>query len=145
MSQTQFLPNLIAPCGMNCGICKAYLAYTHGVPRQRGKVTYCAGCRPRQKNCYIKRNCKTKKLTHHEIQFCYECNVMPCEKLLHLDNRYRQRYGMSMVENLKMLKAQGMDQFLKNQAEKFSCPNCRDVISVHDDKCYGCGYKRNRI
>ena len=140
MTQKLFAPELVAPCGMNCGICKAYLAYTHGVPRQRGKVTYCAGCNPRAKNCYVKRGCK--KLTHNEINSCSQCDTMPCEKLAHLDKRYRERYGMSMVENLKTLKAKGMDEFLRTQSEKFGCPTCGDVVSVHDGKCYGCGYKR---
>jgi hypothetical protein len=125
---------------MNCGICRGYLALAHGVPRKRGRVTYCAGCRPRAKNCYIKRNCKTKKLNRREIQYCYECDVMPCEKLSHLDKRYRERYGMSMVENLKILRAEGMGAFLKNQEAKYQCPTCGDVVCVHDGKCYCCGY-----
>ena len=134
-----FTPELIAPCGMNCGICKAYIAYTRGIPRQRGKVTRCAGCHPRNKNCFIKRNCR--KLSKHEIQFCYDCTVMSCKNLDRLDRRYRERYGMSMVENLKMLKANGMETFLASQQEKHSCPNCGDVICVHDGKCYSCGNK----
>jgi len=131
---------LIAPCGMNCAICKGYLAFTHGVPRVRGRVTYCAGCRPRAKNCYIKRSCK--KLTRREVQFCYQCEIMPCEKLAHLDARYREHYGMSMVENLKMLKEEGMYEFLKKQEQKYRCPNCGDVVCVHDGKCYNCGYTK---
>jgi rubrerythrin len=65
---------------------------------------------------------------------------MPCKNLTHLDNRYRERYGMSMVENLKALKAKGIDEFLKKQQEKYRCPNCGDVVCVHDGKCYNCGY-----
>jgi hypothetical protein len=139
MGETKFPPELIAPCGMNCGICKAYIAYTKGIPRQRGKVTQCTGCFPRAKNCYIKRGCK--KLSNHEIQSCHECDTMPCESLQHLDKRYRERYGMSMVENLKMLKAVGIETFLASQQEKYKCPNCGDVICVHDGKCYSCGSK----
>ena len=142
MIAKQFTPELIAPCGMNCGICKGYLAYTHQVPRARGKISYCAGCQPRAKNCYIKRNCK--KLTHHEVKYCSECETMPCEKLSHLDKRYREHYGMSMVENLRILKSKEVDEFLKDQAERFRCPNCGYVICVHDAKCYSCGYVRKR-
>ncbi|MCL5949833.1 MAG: DUF3795 domain-containing protein [Candidatus Bathyarchaeota archaeon] len=142
MSQTLFTAELIAPCGMNCGICKAYLAYTHGIPRQRGKVTHCAGCLPRAKNCYIKRGCK--KLSKHQIQSCHQCDTMPCKHLDHLDKRYRERYGMSMVENLKMIKAEGMDAFLKNQEEKYRCSNCGGVVCVHDGKCYSCSYDAKR-
>jgi len=143
MPQDPFDAELIAPCGMNCGICKGYLACTHGVPRQRGKVTYCAGCLPRGKNCYIKRNCK--KLAHNQVKFCYECEEMPCEKLSHLDKRYREHYGMSMVENLKLLKTKGMDEFLKSQAEKYRCSACGGVVCVHDGKCYDCGDHSRKV
>jgi rubrerythrin len=65
---------------------------------------------------------------------------MPCKNLYHLDTRYRERYGMSMVENLKTLKAKGIDEFLRKQEEKYRCPNCSDVVCVHDGKCYNCGH-----
>ncbi len=148
MPECKFTVDQIAPCGMNCGLCRAYLAYTHGVPRQRGKVSHCPGCRPRDagasdypKNCYIKRGCK--QLSNHQIQSCSQCmETMPCKNLIRLDKRYRERYGMSMVENSREIKAKGMDEFLKNQAEKYRCPRCGDVICVHDGKCYGCNNKR---
>ena len=139
MINNRLTSELVAPCGMNCAICRAYIAHKLGITRVRGKITYCTGCIPRAKNCYIKRGCK--KLSKHQIQSCSECETMPCEKLAHLDKRYRERYGMSMVENLKLLKAKGMDEFLKSQAEKYSCPRCGEVICVHDAKCYSCGYK----
>jgi rubrerythrin len=52
---------------------------------------------------------------------------------------------MSMVENLKMLKAKGIDEFLKNQAEKHTCPSCGDMVCIHDGKCYSCNYKKEKI
>jgi len=140
MSQKPTDAELVAPCGMNCALCSGYIAYTHGIPRVRGKVTYCAGCHPRAKNCYIKRNCK--KLSKHEIQSCTQCDTMPCANLDRLDRRYRERYGMSIVKNLKMLKAKGMDEFLKSQKETYKCPSCGDLVCVHDDKCYSCNYTR---
>jgi len=143
MNNSKFTPELVAPCGMNCALCRGYIAYTHGLPRIRGKITYCAGCIPRAKNCYIKRNCK--KLFKHQIQSCHECEEIPCKNLDHLGTRYRERYGMSMVENLKLLKAKGMDEFLKSQAEKYTCPNCGDAVCVHDAKCYSCNYTMETI
>ena len=137
-----FASDLIAPCGMNCGICKAYLAYTHGVPAKRGKVSHCRGCVPRAKNCYIKRGCP--KLSKHQLQSCHQCDAIPCKNLAHLDKRYREHYAMSMVENLKTIKTKGMDGFLTDQAEKYRCPNCGDVVSVHDGKCYSCSYIRKK-
>jgi hypothetical protein len=138
MAQNSFSPDFVAPCGMNCGICKAYLAYIHGTPRVRGKVTYCAGCVHRGKNCYIKRGCP--KLRKHELENCSQCDEMPCKNLTHLDKRYSERYNMSMVENLKEINAKGMETFLEGQREKYRCPGCGGTVSVHDRKCYSCGF-----
>jgi predicted RNA-binding Zn-ribbon protein involved in translation (DUF1610 family) len=123
---------------MNCGICRAYLAYSRGVLKERGKMTHCSGCLPRGKNCFIKRGCA--KLSENKIRFCFECDLMPCKNLDRVDRRYRKRYGMSMVENLKELKAGGIENFLKSQEAKYKCPECGDVVSVHDRKCYSCGH-----
>jgi rubrerythrin len=48
---------------------------------------------------------------------------------------------MSMVENLAEIKTKGMDEFLKSQTQKYRCPSCGDIVSVHDGKCYVCGYQ----
>jgi hypothetical protein len=142
MHRGEFAPELIAPCGMNCGICKWFLAYSSGIPKERGKISHCSGCLPRNKNCFIKRGCR--KLRKKEINSCYECDKMPCENLGRLDRRYRQRYDMSMVENLRELKEKGINEFLRVQREKYRCPECGGVVSVHDGKCYACGYKQKK-
>ncbi len=140
MADSKFSVDLVAPCGMNCGICKAYLAYSRGIPYQKGKVYHCTGCRVRNKNCaFIKRDCE--KLRKNQICFCFECADMPCEHLTKLDAYYRSRYGMSMVENQKVIKEKGIAAFLFSQAERYYCPNCGDVVSVHNGKCYGCGFQ----
>ncbi|MCX6642616.1 MAG: hypothetical protein NTV15_04430 [Candidatus Bathyarchaeota archaeon] len=65
---------------------------------------------------------------------------MPCKELAKLDEIYRARYCMSVVENQKIIREKGMDAFLNCQAEKYKCPNCGDVVSVHDGICYACGF-----
>ena len=137
MQSRKFTPELNAPCGMNCGVCKSYLAYSRGVPKKRGSVTHCSGCLPRNKNCFIKRGCA--KLLKNLVRFCFECETMPCPNLNRLDRRYRERYGMSMVENLKEIQAKGVPAFLRSQETNYACQNCGDTVSVHDGKCYSCG------
>jgi hypothetical protein len=142
MQNSKFRPELVAPCGMNCGVCKAYLAYSRGVLRKRGSVTHCSGCLPRNKNCFIKRGCT--KLSKNKVRFCFECENMPCSNLDRLDRRYRERYGMSMVGNLRELEENGLEAFLKKQETKYKCPECGDIISAHDGKCYVCNRVANR-
>jgi len=73
---------LIAPCGMNCGICSAYLAYKNNISRK--VVSNCMGCRARNKQCaFLKKKCRDDlKLLKGEIEFCFECGYFPCENLV---------------------------------------------------------------
>ncbi len=109
MEKGKFTPDLVAPCGMNCGVCRSHLAFSRGVPRKRGYVTHCSGCLPRKKNCFIKRGCK--QLSKNKVRFCYECEKMPCANVDRVDRRYRARYDTSLVGNLREIEEKGMQAF----------------------------------
>ena len=124
---------LIAPCGMNCGICYAYL-------RERNK---CKGCRlPDDKKPVSRLSCKIKTcdvIENEKSVFCFECSDFPCDRLKHLDKRYRKKYGMSMFENLGNIRNLGMITFLRNEKSKWTCLKCGGTICVHKGKCSACG------
>jgi len=126
-----FDPELIAPCGMNCAICRDYL------------LAKCAGCRIRNKKCaFIKKRCEDNlKLLKGEVDYCFECQCFPCETLRKLDHKYNERYGMSMIDNLRFIKEKGIHRFILIQNRRYSCPKCGHMISVHDQKCLYCGRK----
>lgn len=124
---------LIAPCGMNCGICYAYL-------RTKNK---CNGCnienpnKPKYcKECIIK-NCDV--IQANESGFCFECNVFPCKRLKQLDKRYRTKYAMSMIENLLFIQEQGIEAFLSSENRRWECKSCGGTINVHHKICSKCG------
>jgi len=134
---TKFSPKLIAPCGMNCAVCRGYLTYTHNIPRGKGGPR-CIGCRPRKKLCaFLKGQCVL--IRENKIQFCYQCQKFPCRRLLVLDQRYRTKYHTSFVSNLKTIKKIGLSKWIKSQEKKWRCQNCGGVVCVHDRKCYDCG------
>ena len=123
-------PNLIAPCGMNCGICSAYL-------RKEKPVVKCLGCREVIKNKYCRKciikNCNILK--KNNWKFCSDkCGRYPCARLKSLDKRYRNKYGMSMVENLETIQKKGIRKFLKQQKKKYQ--KKQGVICVHNKKVY---------
>ena len=124
--------DLIAPCGMNCGICYAFLR----------KENKCPGCRKPDANKPVTRvRCKIKTCKFFKkgkAKFCIECNEFPCKNLGKLDKRYREKYHMSMIENLEFIQSKGMKKFLKSQNKKYTCI-CGGVVCVHDQKCKKCG------
>jgi hypothetical protein len=128
---------LIAPCGMNCALCMSYLAMKNDLKKQGVMTGYCAGCRPRGKNCaFMKKSCEL--LAKGLVKYCYECAEFPCQRLKNLDKRYRTNYHMSMIENLDYIKEHGMTKFLKQQLEKWRCLKCGGVITCHGGLCYSC-------
>lgn len=127
------LSHLIAPCGMNCALCMAYL-------RDRNK---CPGCRgPDDNKAKTTLKCKMKTcefFKDEENGFCFECDDFPCDKVEHIDKRYRGKYHMSMIENLKSIRDSGIDNFIRDQTEEWTCPKCGGTICVHKGYCYSCG------
>ncbi len=129
---------LIAPCGMNCGICMAYL---------RDK-NVCAGCREKTNsklksrfNCIIK-NCEL--LNETDSKFCYECTKFPCARLIQLDKRYRLKYKMSMIENLNYIKEFGLENFEIKESARWKCDTCGGTICVHRGFCLKCSGQKNQ-
>jgi hypothetical protein len=127
---------LIAPCGMNCGICLAYLR----------KERKCPGCRgddsnkpPTRLKCVIK-NCEI--INKNQAGFCYECKYYPCKRLQQLDKRYRAKYRMSMIENLDYIQNNGISAFVEKEEKRWRCPECGGFICVHRGYCLDC---RDRV
>lgn len=128
---------LIAPCGMNCALCGAYLAYKNDLKSKKINHTYCKGCRPENKNCsLVKRRCKL--VAKGEVEYCFECKDFPCSSIHQLDERYKKFYRMSEIENLNYIKKNGVRKFIKWQEEKWKCEKCGELISCHNGICYNC-------
>ncbi len=117
--------NLIAPCGMNCGVCIAFL-------REHNP---CLGCRDAEQEkpktitqCYM-RVCKERT-----GKFCFDCARFPCDRLRHLDLRYRTKYGMSEIENLVFIRDNGIRKFVESERRRWISE--KGVFCVHDKQYY---------
>ena len=134
---------LIAPCGMNCGVCSSYLAATYDVKSQGIRMPCCSGCRPRNKQCaFLKKKCQL--LLNGQVEFCYQCPDFPCNQLRKIDTRYKTLYRMSFIENLKYIKEKGLKKFLDREREKWRCPECGETICCHNGICFHCGLDKLR-
>ncbi len=137
IAKSTIIPELIAPCGMNCAICIGHM-------REKNK---CLGCRGidenKPKGC---RKCVINSchiLKKNRMLFCSEkCEEFPCTRLKNLDKRYRLKYGMSMIENLKNIDKSGISKFVKFEQKRWKCMKCGNLLCVHRDSCLECGEKR---
>jgi len=123
---------LIAPCGINCRVCRAYMRV--------GKSKSCLGCRGdfTWKSSSCVKNCE--KMITGKFEYCFECGEYPCTRLRRLDKRYRTKYGTSPIANLTSIKEIGIDIFVENETKKWTCPECGSMLCMHIPQCLKCGY-----
>jgi hypothetical protein len=125
MNGLKFDKKLIAPCGINCGICQAHLR-----PKNP-----CHGCYDAEQNKpQTRARCPLRLCTKRKNRFCYSCAEFPCDRLKRLDQRYRIRYGMSEIENLTYIRDCGIKKFIQNESEKWISE--KGILCVHDKKYY---------
>jgi len=129
--------DLIAPCGMNCGLCVAYQSQILDLKKKGFHRQYCQGCIARGKNClHMGDSCEL--LRDGRVRFCFECTDFPCRRLKVLDKRYRTKYHMSMIENLKSIQENGIDAFMVEQDKRWKCEKCGGEICCHYGLCLTC-------
>lgn len=122
---------MFAPCGMNCKVCYKHCA--HKKP--------CRGCLNgnlgKPEHC---RNCKIKDCIREKgLSYCYECNEIPCKRIKSLEKSYRTRYNASLIANSRFASEHGLEEFMRQQKEKYTCPQCGGIVSIHDFCCSECG------
>lgn len=115
---------LIAACGMNCGLCLGYL-------RNKNK---CPGCFTGRKVSGRPIKCGIKLCKERKGEYCFDCDKFPCERIKRLDKRYCEKYGMSEIDNLEYIKKYGIDKFLKREEKRWV--NSKGIYCVHDKNRY---------
>lgn len=130
--------NMIAPCGLDCALCTGHL-------RGDRPCMGCNGpddCKPDfcRTGCAIV-HCETRKTLADG--FCDSCEKFPCVDVMEKETRYSNAYPMveTPIGNLALIRQHGMERFLEQEQQRWSCPDCGAIICVHDGACSGCGAK----
>lgn len=98
----------IPACGVFCGGCPTYTRDKKPCPGAEINIKRCEGCTT------FHLCCKDKGILH-----CYKCIDFPCKKFKDFSKRWL-KYGQDFIENQKLLKELGYDNFLKYYNSKIS-------------------------
>lgn len=132
MENSVFDEKMIAPCGMNCGVC---------IARFRSR-NVCPGCRQdKQGKPSVCTRCIIKKCTYlaeTASGYCYECPKFPCTRMKQLDARYRKNYSTSLIGNLNKIRENGIGHFLNEETLNWTCTACGKITSIHRNHCIHC-------
>ena len=125
--------DMISPCGLNCNACIAHLR----------KKNVCFGCNieggytsKTMTGCIIK-NCETRQ-TLGLLQCGSICPDFPCKRLSGLSKRYRERYDVDLLDNLRRIETEGLEQFAAEDDAQWICPVCGERLSMHRSACLHC-------
>jgi len=160
--------HLAAACGTYCGACPAYLA-KHGKDEQmkmKLQKSFSSGTMKALKNIpppnwmdgllcdgclssgMLAGHCQTCKIRlcaankQHDSR-CSDCKELPCDHITGLimmgDYLHREEY----LPNLEKIREMGVQEWVKNEEERWRCPQCGLPVSWYDTKCTGCGEPRS--
>lgn len=145
--------NLVGRCGLYCGTCLVYRAYKDSEQLQK-RIADRLKCKPEEISCEgcqtvltkgwdtkgWGKNCRIVAcLEAKGFDFCYECDVYPdCRKFNRVAG-YLSKRGENLVENLRKIEAGNVEEWLKEEEEKWRCKKCGKPISVYHPGCHWCG------
>ncbi len=117
---------LVAPCGIDCGICELYLSrnnpqikdylLSRGMPEEK---IPCDGCRDIDGKCPIMPDeCATWEcVTQKGVAYCHECGEFPCSHLAPAASRAAVLPHNMKVYNLCVIRRDGAEAFTRQSAE----------------------------
>ncbi|HEX2954121.1 MAG TPA: DUF3795 domain-containing protein [Bacillota bacterium] len=128
-------------CGLFCGGCRIYQQTQKGIATKidDNLTVTCQGCNSNQltpwcTDCGIK-NCSRAK----GMRYCLECGEFPCEPITHFMDDPQYPYHREVLENMRRLKEVGLEQWLAEMGDEYSCPSCRQQTHWLEQACSTCG------
>jgi hypothetical protein len=103
----------------------------------------CAGCQDLKPDSWGD-SCKIVEcLRGRDLQFCYQCEnyrKKKCDKYGELAKNYMED-SVDIRANLERIKKGEVENWLRENEERFKCPACRKPLPVSRIKreCYHCG------
>jgi len=155
MQVSNIKKELLAPCGLYCGVCAIYIADRDNNQKFKERLVNvykplsktvddikCKGCLSDKKEdlfgycqlCTIRDCIQTKK-----INGCYECNDFPCK---HIENFPVPGGKKVILKAIYSWKEIGTEKWVKEEEERYHCPECNNPMfrEFKTKRCNKCGF-----
>lgn len=158
---------LAAVCGTYCGACPAYIAKNSSDEQRKMRLQkrnssgplkpdkaipdprwmdglLCDGCLSDGQIAFHCQRCAMKLCTaeKQDVTRCSECKELPCFRITNMINTgllHRAEY----LPNLEKIREIGVEEWIKYEEKRWSCPQCGQPISWYDAECVSCGAPRS--
>lgn len=140
---------LLAPCGLYCGVCGAYLATRTDNPKLRQGMAQVYGCAPEDINCLgclsdvrykhcedcAIRDCAQSK----GYTGCHQCGEFPCDKIEALDAAFPDTpAGREVRRAIAAWRDLDDEAFAAAQEARWTCRSCGARLMRGQKICHQC-------
>lgn len=149
--------DLMAPCGLYCGVCAIYMATRDGNEKLKVILGNLYGTKPEETECY---GCMQADPPKKLFSFCEKCNIRECIKSKgHYSCHQCSDWPCSMVENfpyatgVRVMKGtipiwrakvaelgqeDGSIEWARSECERYHCPSCGKPLFRGAQQCRTC-------
>jgi hypothetical protein len=135
-------------CGLYCGACPVGKAneaedgiLLAGLAREWGREPgdlRCGGCKSDVTAVFCT-DCRIRLCASERgLEFCHQCDDFPCGVLAGFRNDNAPHHSV-VLRNLSRMKELGIEQWLEEEARRWSCGSCGEVFGWYSDECSRCG------
>jgi hypothetical protein len=140
---------LLAPCGLYCGVCSIYMAHRDNNIKFKEKLLpvykafardtsdiACTGCLSDGIVFPVCRVCAIKKCNRERgFEGCHECNDFPCKFI----ENFPIRVGKKVIQRaIPFWRERGTEKFVEEEEKRYHCPGCNNPLFRGAKRCNKC-------
>ncbi|MFX1337763.1 MAG: DUF3795 domain-containing protein [Promethearchaeota archaeon] len=141
---------LLAPCGLYCGVCSIYIAHRDNNLKFKEKLMpvykafaktiddiSCTGCLSDGIVFPVCRSCPIKKCSQDKrINGCYQCDDFPCKFIENFPIQVGKKVILRAIPTWRKL---GTEKWVEEEEKRYHCPECENPLFRGAKRCNKCG------
>lgn len=135
-------------CGLNCGACPVGMANEQSDEealswmasqwkKERQDLT-CTGCKTDVTASFCTACAMRKCAMEKNLDFCFQCGDYPCETITNFRDDDAPHHS-AVFSNLAGISKKGIEEWLRNEKERWACGSCGTRFNWYMETCPRCG------
>jgi hypothetical protein len=137
--------DLVAPCGLYCGVCGIRIAHRENNEKFKGKLAAfygvqaediaCEGCKSTERFMYC-RTCQIRTCAEEKYyEGCYQCPDFPCDHIESFPVPVGKKVILRAVPAWREL---GTEKWVEAEEKRYMCPHCGGNLFRGAKRCGSC-------
>ncbi len=148
IKMTEVKKELLAPCGLYCGVCAIYIAHRDNNPKFKKLLVkvypftsspdeiQCTGCFSDGVVFSVCKTCPIKDCTIKKgIEGCHQCDDWPCKMI----NNFPIPVGKKVIQRaIPQWRELGTEKWVEEEEKRYICPECGNKLFRGAKRCNKC-------